>query len=264
MVDRIDQRKPAAHRASRSRPRNRPRSLIGSRNAGHHSKSTDTANDSGDRKRLEKDRRHPGRFASPTPGSETVDDRRRHERNAIKLIQELPAEGESLHFVVDGHFEPCDLIPVTRRLVSPKIIKRLDITTLGFNRDNVACIANGMDQCKIGQVSLVCSHYFAKAEPENFEYLQTEIGGRGGRVAGLRTHSKLILMEISDGRCFTIEGSGNLRSCKSIEQFAMTNDRPLLEFHRGWLEDYINSRGNDGKYNKLGPAKPSRDVEAAQ
>lgn len=189
----------------------------------------------------------------------------RHEKNAIALIQELPAEGESLHFVVDGHFEPCDLIPVTRRLVSPKVISRLDITTLGFNLDNVACIANGMDQGKIGQVSVVCSHYFAKAEKSSFEHLQKEIGERrGGRVAALRTHSKLILMEISDGRCFTIEGSGNLRSCKSIEQFVMTNDRPLLEFHRGWLEDYIKSRGNDGKYNKLRAVEPMPDVESGQ
>lgn len=174
----------------------------------------------------------------------------RHERNAIDLIRELPAEAESLHFVVDGHFEPCDLIPVTRRLVSPAIISRLDITTLGFNLDNVACIANGMDQGKIGQVSLMCSHYFAKVEKASFEYLQTEIGRRGGRVAALRTHTKLILMEISDGRFFTIEGSGNLRSCKSIEQFVFTNDRELLLFHRRWIDDYIETRGNDGKYTK--------------
>lgn len=174
----------------------------------------------------------------------------RHERNAIDLIRELPSESESLHFVVDGHFEPCDLIPVTRRLVSPAIISRLHITTLGFNLDNVACIANGMDQGKIGQVTLMCSHYFAKAEKTSFEYLQTEIGGRGGRVAALRTHTKLILMEISDGRFFTIEGSGNLRSCKSIEQFVFTNDRELLLFHRRWIDDYIETRGNDGKYTK--------------
>jgi len=189
----------------------------------------------------------------------------RHEKNAVELIRELPAEGESLHFVVDGRFEPCDLIPVTRKLVAPKVIARLDISTLGFNLDNVACIANGMDQGKIGQVSLICSHYFSKAERSAFEYLQNQIGGRGGRVASLRTHAKLILMEISDGRCFTIEGSGNLRSCKSIEQFVFTNDKELLLFHRKWMDDYIESRGNDGRYTKLGkPTDGYRDVEAGE
>lgn len=169
----------------------------------------------------------------------------RHEKNAVALIRELPADGESLHFVVDGRFEPCDLIPVTRGLVKPATIVRLDVSTLGFNLDNVACIANGMDQGKIGHVSLVCSHYFAKAEKASFAHLQAEIGGRGGRVAALRTHAKLILMEISDGRHFTIEGSGNLRSCRSIEQFCFTNDRDLLLFHRGWLDDYVASCGKE-------------------
>ena len=68
----------------------------------------------------------------------------RAEKNCVALIRELPAEGESLHFVIDGHFEPCHLIPVTRKLVSPKVISRLDITTLSFNLDNVACIENGL------------------------------------------------------------------------------------------------------------------------
>lgn len=171
----------------------------------------------------------------------------RHERNAVDLICQLPAEGESLHFVVDGRFEPCDLIPVTRKLSHPATIKRLDISTLGFNLDNITCIANGMDQGKIGQVTLVCSHYFAKAEKPSYAHLEQEIGGRGGRIAALRTHAKLILMEMTDGRCFTIEGSGNLRSCKSIEQFCWTNDRELLLFHRGWLDDYIASRGSNGR-----------------
>lgn len=176
----------------------------------------------------------------------------RHERNAVELIRQLPEKGESLHFVVDGRFEPCDLIPVTRGLVKPETICRLEISTLGLNRDNVACIANGMDQGKIGQVTLLCSHCFAKAEPESFAYLREEICGRGGRVAGLRTHAKLILMEISDGRCFTIEGSANLRSCMSVEQFVWTNDRELLEFHRNWMTDFIDRNEQNGNTKTAG------------
>lgn len=174
----------------------------------------------------------------------------RHEKNAINLLRKLPDKQESLHFVVDGRFEPCDLIPVTRKLSHPATIKRLEISTLGFNLDNVNCIANGMDQGKIAEVTLVCSHYFAKAEKSSYQYLENEIGRRGGIVAALRTHAKLILMEMTDGNFFTIEGSGNLRSCSSIEQFCFTNDRDLLLFHRGWLEDYIASRGINGRQAK--------------
>lgn len=167
----------------------------------------------------------------------------RHEKNALELIVKLPAAGESLHFVIDGRFEPCDLIPATRRLSHPATIAALTVTTLGFNADNVATIARGMDQGKVGNVTLICSHYFKKAEAGLYESAVKEIEGRGGRVFGLRTHTKLILMETTDGSYHTIEGSGNLRSCKSIEQFCWTNDKELYDFQRQWLEEYIAKTG---------------------
>lgn len=166
----------------------------------------------------------------------------RHEQNAIEMILQLPAEGESVHIVIDGRFEPCDFIPAIRRLAHPATIKNLELTTLGFNADNVACLMAGMDQGKIGQVTVICGHYFQKAEAGLYELLVKEIGGRGGKVHGLRTHTKLFLLEMSDGRHFVIEGSGNLRSCRSIEQFCLTNDRDLLLFHRKWLSEYVNGR----------------------
>lgn len=168
----------------------------------------------------------------------------RHEKNALELIVTLPKPGESLHFVIDGRFEPCDLIPATRRLSHPATIATLIVTTLGFNADNVATISRGMDQGKLGAVTLICSHYFKKSDTGLYELALTEIAGRGGRVFGLRTHSKLILMETTAGDFHVIEGSGNLRSCKSIEQFCWTNDRELFEFHRKWLEDYIATTGH--------------------
>lgn len=171
-------------------------------------------------------------------------------QNAITHVLKLPEPGESLHFIVDGRFEPCDLIPATRQLSHPAVIKRLDITTLGLNSDNVACIASGLDQHKVQYASILVSHYFKSAEPAEYQYLKSEIESRGGRVNAMRTHAKLILMEMSDGNHYTIEGSGNLRACRSIEQFVMTNDRELLQFHRSWIDEYINSRGDGTELNR--------------
>lgn len=171
----------------------------------------------------------------------------RHEKNAIEHILQLPAEGESLHLVIDGRFHPCDLIPATRRLSHPAVINRLDITTLSYNLENVQTLCNGLDQGKIGSVLLVPSVYFAKVEKPLFEHTQTELEKRGSRAVAGYVHAKLILMEMSDGRCFTIEGSGNLRSCKSIEQFVFTCDRALLEFHRCWLEAYLSEKTTYGR-----------------
>ena len=171
----------------------------------------------------------------------------RHEKNALELIRKLPAEGESLHFVIDGRFHPCDLIPVTRRLSDPATIDRLDITTLSYNLTNVQSLCEGLDKGKIGTVLLVPSRYFSEVEKPLFAHTQTELEKRGSRVVPGYVHTKLILMEMSDGRCFTIEGSGNLRSCKSIEQFVMSCDRSLLEFHRGWIETYLAEKTTYGR-----------------
>jgi len=165
-------------------------------------------------------------------------------KNAIEKIIVLPKPGESLHFIVDGLFEPCDLIPATRRLSDPAVIKRLDATTLGLNNDNTACIARGMDQGKILAANILVSHYFKSVDKEEYAFLKQEIEQRGGQVNGVRTHCKIILMEMTDGNCFTIEGSGNFRSCQSIEQFVISNDRDLLLFHREWIESYLKSLGN--------------------
>lgn len=168
----------------------------------------------------------------------------RHTRQAIEHLIKLPAPGESLHLVVDGRFTPCDLIPATRRLSHPAVIRRLDVTTLGLNVENIHCIANGMDQGKVLEASVLVSHYFSRAEKAEYAFLQQEIESRGGRVNNARTHCKLILMETTDGNWYTIEGSGNLRACRSVEQFVISNDRDLLLFHRKWITEYLNSRGD--------------------
>ena len=162
-----------------------------------------------------------------------------HEKNALEHLITLPEQSESIHIVIGGQFEPCDLIPAIRRLSHPAVISRLDISTLGFNHDNVATIARGIDQAKITIANVVCSKYFARLEKSSFEFLKNEITTRGGRVNWGKTHAKLILLEMSDGRFFTVDGSANLRSCSSIEQINITQDRELLLFHRSWLEEIL-------------------------
>lgn len=174
----------------------------------------------------------------------------RRTKNAIDHVKQLPLPGEALHLVVDGRFEPCDLIPDVCRLSATKHIKSLTVTTLGLNPDNVWTIAQGMDQEQINEVSILVSHYFKSADADEYAYLKKEIEGRGGKVNGVRTHAKIMLLEMIDGECYTIEGSGNMRSCQSIEQFVITNDRALLEFHRNWIESYLDTLG-DGKETHL-------------
>lgn len=163
----------------------------------------------------------------------------RREANVIEHLINLPAPGDSLHIIIDGRFEPCDIIPATRRLSDPATIKDLTITTLGLNEDNVSTLCNGLDAGKIGSLTLIVCQYFRGTERPLFEWMKAEIESRGGRVRGLRSHCKIMLLEMTDGNCYTVEGSANLRSCRSVEQLVMTNDRSLLDFHRNWINDFI-------------------------
>ena len=163
----------------------------------------------------------------------------RHEANVIEHLIKLPGPEESLHFIIDGRFEPCDIIPATRRLSDPAKIKELTVTTLSLNEDNVATICRGLDAEKIGKATVIVSQYFKDKERPLFEWMKTELENRNGRVFGLRIHAKIILMEMTDGNAFTVEGSANLRSCSAVEQLVMTNDVELLKFHRDWLDNFI-------------------------
>jgi|GEM_PF-5169257 len=66
--------------------------------------------------------------------------------------------------------------------------------------------------------------------------LARELPARGGWYCATRSHAKVIAARFTDGRCFVIESSANLRTCRNLEQFAITQDRGLFDFHRQWME----------------------------
>ncbi len=71
--------------------------------------------------------------------------------------------------------------------------------------------------------------------------------GKPAHHAAVRSHAKLLMIDLAAGDALTIETSANLRSCKNIEQYVITNDRSLLEFHRAWIEDAVRDVETNGK-----------------
>jgi hypothetical protein len=58
---------------------------------------------------------------------------------------------------------------------------------------------------------------------------------RGQRIIALRNHAKIILARTTAGHDVAIEASANLRSCRNLEVFSLSNDAGLFEFHRDWM-----------------------------
>lgn len=158
--------------------------------------------------------------------------------NAARLIERIPKRGESLHLISNGNFASWDIVPAILKLTRKRIL-RLDIATLGFSRANVAEMAALLDAGKIAQVWLIYSCYFRSTSQLESDYLIDTMHGKPARFAAIRNHAKLLLIELEKGPWLAVETSANLRSCKNIEQYVVTNDRPLLEFHRSWIEDAV-------------------------
>jgi hypothetical protein len=167
--------------------------------------------------------------------------------NAARLIETLPAAGQCLHVICNGNFAAWDIVPAILKLTGDAI-RRLDIATLGFSKPNVSDMRAMLDAGQVAELWLVYSCYFRSTSKVETEYLNEQLGPLpAAHLAAFRNHAKLLIVETARGECYTIETSANLRSCKNIEQYAITNDRPLLEFHRAWIEGAIREVAANGE-----------------
>lgn len=162
-----------------------------------------------------------------------------HSRNALKEIEELPGEEETLHIIARGNFPLWSLVPAVLKLAAPARVDRLCIATLGFSASNVQDLMKLFDAGQIGAVSIVASVYFERQNAAEYRQMSEGLGRRGQRIAAVRSHAKIITLALSDGRRIAVESSANLRSCRNIEQITITSSRALHDFHAAWIEQVI-------------------------
>ena len=157
--------------------------------------------------------------------------------NAAKALDRLPDQGETFHVVMRGNYHGWDLVPAVLALAAPATISELNVCTLGFSASNAHELVGLIDAGQIGRCSFICSVYYKSMTDGQpvFDALAQALTSRGHTIAAIRCHAKILLMELSDGRCLVVESSANLRSCRNIEQFSMTHDEGLLAFHRQWM-----------------------------
>jgi hypothetical protein len=162
--------------------------------------------------------------------------------NAAKHLKRLPKRGETHHCIMRGNYNGWDLVPAVLRLAEGARIAELNICTLGFNQQNATELVELLDDGRVGRCTFICSVYYRSMKDGQpvYDALAEALTARGHRIAAIRCHAKILLMELTDGRCITVESSANLRSCRNIEQFTMTHDRELLHlFHRQWMREIL-------------------------
>ena len=155
---------------------------------------------------------------------------------AAETLGRIPTARQATHLIINGRFALWDFVPAVLKL-SNRTIKQLYLATLGFSRKNIQELSLLLDEKKIKSVSLLCSHYFKGTSNGIYEFAEEQLAQRGQRFASCRTHAKIVLAQLSNGRTVTIESSANLRSCKNIEQVVVGGDPGLYRFHVAWMEE---------------------------
>ena len=162
--------------------------------------------------------------------------------NAAKHLDHLPGPGCAIHGIMRGNYSYADIIPAVLRIAAPAKMDYLAATTLGFSQKATLQLIDLVDSGKVRTLDFLCADFFAKADPDVCRFAREELARRGSRFVAARCHAKIILMGLDDGGRYVSESSANIRACRSIEQFALTNDPELYEFHREWIDELV--RGN--------------------
>ena len=164
----------------------------------------------------------------------------RADAEAFAHIDPLPADGETLHGMISGRYALFDLLPAL--IAHAGDVTDLHLSTLSFSKQNAADLLGLIDGGQVRRVSLLISYYFKSTSRELYDLLVPQLRSRGHRVLAMRTHAKLLLARTADGAAYTVESSANLRSSKNVEQFAMTRDAGLYQWHRGIADELLAGR----------------------
>lgn len=153
--------------------------------------------------------------------------------NAVKMAKELRLDfGQRFDAFVSGNFIFGDFIEayLTTQVARAK---KMTISTLSMNQDNIDSLANLMKGDYIGELNIIISVYFWGNERNSlipYIYHKLDTDNRF-QLAVASVHTKTCQFESEGGRKIVIHGSANLRSSGNIEQFTMEENPELYDFY---------------------------------
>jgi hypothetical protein len=155
------------------------------------------------------------------------------------ILQTYPAPNESVHVLSAAKFNFWTCCPVMVDWIGAT--EDLYISTWTANRNNVVELFQLFDAKKItGRIIFITGLYFKSREPAVFAMLAEGLLRRGGKLKAFENHAKVMLLNNAEcGVWLSIEGSANLTSNPRLEQFVITNDKDLHNFHASWMQEAL-------------------------
>jgi hypothetical protein len=159
--------------------------------------------------------------------------------NLKDVIKTYPATGEQVHVVSANKFDFWTFVPVMIDWL--ETTENLYCSTWTANRSNVVDMFKIWDTRKItGIVTFVTGIYFKRREHSVYTTLVEGLLKRGGRYKAFETHAKVLLLNnVEKNVWLSVEGSANLTQNPRLEQYVITNDKRLYDFHRDWIEESL-------------------------
>jgi len=152
----------------------------------------------------------------------------RHHGALAGILNPLPTAGESIHIILPGNVALGDVVWTV--VDGTQLPGPLHVSTLGFGRAWIHGLLERLQARQITEATICCSDYFAKADAAEFQEARELLAPWPVTLVAGRTHAK-----VATFKTLSMEGSANLRACRSIENVAVTNDTNLANFHRQWI-----------------------------
>jgi hypothetical protein len=158
-------------------------------------------------------------------------------QQADDVLAVLPGPGETLHALMTGRYDLAHLITALVTYLGD--VEAVRIATLSYNGRNLAEMVALLDSGVVKTLTLLCSAFFRDHNKELWEETLEDFRERGQRAAAARSHAKVVTIATSSGRRFSLEGSANLRTNSNREQFALTLDAAVHDWHAAWIDALV-------------------------
>lgn len=163
--------------------------------------------------------------------------------NVEQLSRDIQLYKNERYFcITDGNFIFGDFIEaflVCRNMNA----KELTISTLSLSQDNVDSLNNLLKGGFVENLNLIVNDHFFSYERDNIvEYIyQTLDIENKFQLSVCNNKSKIVLIQSDDngGRKYVIQGSANLNSSNSTEQFCIEENEELFDFNKNVFDKII-------------------------
>ncbi|MFA7327953.1 MAG: phospholipase D family protein [Candidatus Ratteibacteria bacterium] len=168
-----------------------------------------------------------------------------HRKNYAALKQEvvkdfltgIPGPGETWHIVSNGKYDFWTFVPVILDHLRESA-QEFYGSTWTMNRGNVLDLLDLFDRGRIEKIAILTGTYFKRRETAVYATLTEGLLSRKQRYVAFQNHAKVILIR-TEKDAIVIEGSANFTANPRLEQYTLTNDKGLYEFHKGWMEEML-------------------------